>query len=218
VRVEANEATNAALPKARPLGNGAFYAPDAVTHDTWLPSATALRAEQTALDEELGWVAIGNLASSDDRARLIHAPEGARALRLRDVGDDLLVSEDDDASEQLIPSRTLARTVVPGEVLLSTLGSSFRPAYVDEDAPKNTFPVDGWARLRFRETLAIDRRTALASSAAHGRLGAAVRATRCAALFARAGPTARRARSLAARRRAPSHAASCAGSRVVRTH
>lgn len=152
VHVETNEVTSAALPKARLLCDGAFYAPAAVTHDTWLPSATALRAEQTVLDEELGWVAIGDLASSDDRARLNHPPEGARALRLRDVGDDLLVSENDDASEQLIPSRTLARTVVPGEVLLSTLGSSFRAAYVDEEAPKNTFPVDGWARLRFRET------------------------------------------------------------------
>jgi hypothetical protein len=152
VRIEANEATSAALPKARPLGDGAFFAPDAVTHDTWLPSATALRAEQAALDEELGWIAIGDLASSDDRARLSRAPEGARALRLRDVGDDLLVPQDDDGSEHLIPSRTLAAALIPGEVLLSTLGSSFRAAYVDEGAPKTTFPVDGWARLRFRET------------------------------------------------------------------
>ena len=178
-----NDAASAALPKARPLGDGAFFAPDAVTHDTWLPSATALRAEQAALDEELGWVAIGDLASSDDRARLSHAPEGARALRLRGVGDDLLVPDDDDGSEHLIPSRTLGAALIPGEVLLSTLGSSFRAAYVDEDAPKNTFPVDGWARLRFRETpaawallLSTDD-TSLASCAAHGRLGAAVRAT-----------------------------------------
>jgi hypothetical protein len=56
MRVEANESTSVALTDARPLGNGTFYARDAVTHDSWLPSATALRAEQTSLDEKLGWV------------------------------------------------------------------------------------------------------------------------------------------------------------------
>lgn len=55
------------------------------------------------------------------------------------------------------PSRTLAQPLVPGEVLLSTLGSSFRTAYVDHEVPKNTFPSDGWVRVRFRETPAAAR-------------------------------------------------------------
>ena len=152
VRTEANGLTSAARRNTRPLRSGAFFARDAVTHESWLPTATALRAEQTSLAEDLGWVAIDVLASWDDRARLPYAPEGARALRLRDVAEDLFVGPTDDAKEDLVPSRTLARPLVPGEVLLSTLGSSFRTAYVDDDVPQNTFPADGWVRVRFRET------------------------------------------------------------------
>ncbi|MGK3990753.1 hypothetical protein WME99_47345 [Sorangium sp. So ce136] len=98
-------------------------------------------------------MAIGELASPDDRARLPRAHEGARALQLSDVGDDLLVSSLYGASNsEIIPSRTLATPLVLGEVLLSTLGINFRAACVDDDVPPNTFPVDGWVRLRFRET------------------------------------------------------------------
>ncbi|WP_137179176.1 hypothetical protein [Roseomonas sp. AR75] len=152
VRTEANECTSAAPTTTRSLRSGVFFACDALTHETWLPTATALRAEQTSLAEDLGWVAIADLASWDDRARLADAPEQARSLRLRDVGDDLFVAPADDAKEELVPSRMLARPLVPGEVLLSTLGSSFRTAYVDDDVPQNTFPADGWVRVRFRET------------------------------------------------------------------
>lgn len=152
VRIEANEATRVAPTQPHDLGIGAFFTCDAVTNDSWLPSTTALRAEQSSLTEELGWVAIADLASSADRARLTHAPEDARALRLRDVGEDLFVASTYDAKEDLVSSRTLAKPLVPGEVLLSTLGSSFRVAYVDDDVPPNTFPVDSWVRLRFRET------------------------------------------------------------------
>lgn len=152
VRLEANEATNSASTQTTNLGDGAFFAREAVTNDSWLPSATALRAEQATLDQDFGWVAIAELSSSDDRARLPHVCDGAAALRLRDVGDDLFVPSIIDANEEIIPSRTLAKPLVPGEVLLSTLGSSFRAAYVDNEVPPNTFPVDGWVRLRFRET------------------------------------------------------------------
>jgi hypothetical protein len=152
LRAEANELTSTASAPAPALRSGTFFPPEATAHESWLPSATALRAEQSALAEEFGWVAIGELASWDDRARLTHAPEGARVLRLGDVGDDLFVAPRDHRKEDLIPSRTLGRSLLPGEVLLSTLGSSFRAAYVDDDVPRNTFPIDGWVRLRFRET------------------------------------------------------------------
>lgn len=154
VRTEANELTRVAPTTTRPLRNGGFFAPEALKHESWLPSATALRAEQTSLAEDLGWVAIADLASWGDRARLTHVHEGARALRLGDVGEDLFVAPvpTNDAKEELVPSRTLATPLVPGEVLLSTLGSSFRTAYVDDDVPQRTFPSDGWVRVRFRET------------------------------------------------------------------
>lgn len=152
VRTEASEATTAAAAHARPLGEGAFFPPDAVSHENWLPSATALRAEQATLVDDLGWTAIDKLALMSERERLVHVPEGARALRLRDVSDDLFVAVADDTHDDLMPSRTLGKPLVAGEVLISTLGSSFRAAYVDAEVPPNTFAADGWARLRFRET------------------------------------------------------------------
>lgn len=152
VRCEADALTRAAQTTTRPLGRGACFARDAINHDSWLPSATALRAEQSTLAAEYGWAALGDLASSDERERLTHAPEGARSLRLGDVGDDLFVAPGDDASAALVLGRALAKPLVPGEVLLSTLGRSFRTAYVDDEVPRYTFPSDGWARLRFRET------------------------------------------------------------------
>ncbi|ALJ34266.1 hypothetical protein D9623_00340 [Azospirillum brasilense] len=152
-REEANAATTTTSRTEHDLAGGSFFARDAVSNESWLPSATALRAEQSALEEDSGWVALDELASFDDRTRLCHAPDGARVLRLSDVGDDLLAPSAADAhASELIPSRTLAKPLVAGDVLLSTLGTSFRAAYADEDMPPNTHPVDGWVRLRFRET------------------------------------------------------------------
>jgi hypothetical protein len=153
IRIEATNETSAALKQQYDLDTGSFFERDAITNDSWLPSAAVLRAEQAALENEFGWVAVAELASFDSRARLPHAHEGGRVLRLSDIGEDLLVpSYDDPASSEIVASRTLAKPLVPGEVLLSTLGNSFRAVYVDDDVPPNTFPVDGWVRLRFRET------------------------------------------------------------------
>lgn len=151
IRTEANEFTSAA-PTTGQLRSGKFFACDAVSHESWLPAATALRAEQTSLAEDLGWGAIAELASWDERTRLACVPEGARSLRLRDVGEDLFAAPTDDAKEELVPGRTLGKPLVPGEVLLSTLGSNFRAAYIDDDVPPDTFAADGWVRVRFRET------------------------------------------------------------------
>jgi hypothetical protein len=149
-RDEANAEADAAPHREYDLSTGAFFARDAVSNESWLPTAVALQAEQLALGDEVGWVPLADLATFDDRARLSHACEGVRALRLSDVGDDLFV--DGALGHDLILSRILAKPLVPGEVLVSTLGSSFRAAYVDDDVPPNTHPVDGWVRLRFRET------------------------------------------------------------------
>ncbi|WP_316237054.1 hypothetical protein [Bradyrhizobium sp. SZCCHNR1015] len=94
---------------------------------------------------------IAGLAAFDARARLSRARQGARVLRLSEVGIDLLVPSPDNAvSPQIIPRRTLAKPLVLGEVLLSTLGRSFRAACVDDNVPPDTFPVEGSVRLRLR--------------------------------------------------------------------
>jgi hypothetical protein len=149
-RGEADPEVSAVPRREHNLAAGAFFACAAVSSESWLPAAVALRAEQAALEDEVGWVRLADLAAFDDRARLSRVHDGVRVLRLSDVGDDLLV--EGDPNSDLIPSRTLAKPLVPGEVLLSTLGNSFRTAYIDVDVPPNTHALDGWVRLRFRET------------------------------------------------------------------
>jgi hypothetical protein len=154
VQLEAEEAATTDLPTVRGPGPGAFYSHKAVSNANWLPSATALRAEQMALDVEAGWVSLRDVAlAGRQRTRLSPSNERIRVLRLGDIGDDCFVPwQGEEIQAQTSPARTLGEPLSAGEVLLSTLGSSFRTAYVDEGAPPNTYPVDSWARLRFRET------------------------------------------------------------------
>jgi hypothetical protein len=153
-RVKAEAAQVAvATPGRRDLRKGAFVECEVVTSDNWLPASVDLQADQSALAEDLHWVPIRTLATAGDRSRLQSDAAEVRVVRLSDVADDLLVGSAEDSAEAgAMPGRVLAKPLIPGEVLLSTLGSSFRVAYVDEGVPANTFATDGWARLRFRET------------------------------------------------------------------
>jgi hypothetical protein len=153
VQTEALAEANLADKPEINLRGGEFFLCRSMTADNWLPSWVALQAECAALDEESGWVALGDLASFDDRTRLVSIDKRSCALRLSDVGDDLFVpSVEQETLSEAAATRLLAKPLVPGEVLISTLGSSFRAAYVDEEAPAHTHPIDGWVRLRFRET------------------------------------------------------------------
>jgi hypothetical protein len=153
VQTEALEEADLPTHPVIGLRGGHFFPGRAMTGDNWLPSWVALRTEHAALDEENGWVALGDLASFDERTRLGSVDDSAHSLRLSDVGEDLFVpSVEHESSSETTATRMLAKPLVPGEVLVSTLGSSFRAAYVDEEAPAHTHPVDGWVRLRFRET------------------------------------------------------------------
>jgi hypothetical protein len=172
-RVKTEAASLVCAPsKQHDLREGIFVKREAVSSDSWAPSGIALQSEQSMLAEELGWMPIRSLASADDRARLSVAPDGARVLRLSDVAEDLFVGSAAEATDsaELSPRRTLGKPLIGGEVLMSTLGSSFRAAYVDDGVAPNTFPSDGWVRLRFRETPAA---WALLLSAPQVRLQAA---------------------------------------------
>jgi hypothetical protein len=154
-RVKTEAAQMVVAPsRQRDLREGTFLERESMSSDSWLPTAAALRSEQSALADELGWVPIRSLATADERSRLLSAPAGSRALRLSDVADDLFVGPDAETSSstELTAERTLGRPLLAGEVLLSTLGASFRVAYVDDGVAPNMFPTDGWVRLRFRET------------------------------------------------------------------
>lgn len=136
------------------LHSGVFINRAAMSSASWLPGSVALGSEQAELSSSQGWAPLRLLATFVNRDRLQLAPAGARALRLSDVGEDLFVptlQANADVSA-LLSGRTLSKPLIGGEVLLSTLGTSSRAAYVDESVPANTFPTDNWVRLRFRET------------------------------------------------------------------
>jgi hypothetical protein len=154
-RIKAAAERVATAPSAkRDLHEGIFFERESISNGSWLPDAVALHSDQSALAEELDWVPIRSLATADYRSRLLSAPDGSRALRLSDVADDLFVRSVEEMADpaDLSTGRTLGGPLVAGEVLLSTLGTSFRVAYVDNGVSHNTFPTDGWVRLRFRET------------------------------------------------------------------
>lgn len=154
VKAEAADVAAAAPMDVLDLRAGTFFAREAVSSESWLPAAVALRSEQAVLADELAWVPVRSLAAADDRSRLATVPEGARALRLSEVAEDLFVGlvEERSGPAELAAGRTLAKPLIAGEVLLSTQGTSFRVAYVDDGVAPNTFPTDSWVRLRFRET------------------------------------------------------------------
>ncbi len=143
----------AVSPSKVDLRSGSFVSGAVLSSDSWLPTWVAQRASQTELSGQYGWLPLGALALTSDRTRLKRCPDGARAVRLGDVGGDLLVRLDPSVEvSPLQPGRTLDQPLIGGEVLLSTLGSSPRTAYVDGAIPRRVFPTDSWVRLRFRET------------------------------------------------------------------
>lgn len=155
VRLEAEEASSAGQLAERDLRRGEVFKRQGLDNDSWLPPAVALRIDLAALGVDHEWVAVHELASTGPRIRLGAPDDEGRALRLSDVADDLLVPGGAGAGAELTEqtcTRTLAKPLVPGEVLVSTLGRSFRAAYVDDAVPPRMHPMDGWARLRFRET------------------------------------------------------------------
>ena len=150
---EATSATEASL-SVRDLREGAFFPAASMSAVNWLPSTVSMRADHDYLAGLLAWMPIGSVATAAERVRLEVAPVGARVLRLGDVGDDLFVGA---ATPEVLAAdmpvgRVLRTPLLPGEVLVSTLGSSFRVAYVDDGVDRTMFPTDGWGRLRFRET------------------------------------------------------------------
>ncbi|MDB3935673.1 hypothetical protein N9383_03000, partial [Granulosicoccus sp.] len=134
--------------------HGGFYNTSTMSNDSWLPSSTFLGAKQAILADEFGWKPIDKLAHTAPRRRLKIVPSESSRLQLSDIAEDLFVAAPADRSnsDSMNTTRTLDKPLTAGDVLLSTLGTSFRTAYVDEDIPANTFISDGWVRLRFRET------------------------------------------------------------------
>lgn len=128
--------------------------PAADVEDSWVPEHVELSHVQFALEREAGWVPLSSLVTfgRHDRARLDEAESSARYLRLKDVGWDLMVGEPEPETEAQRMSRVFKEPLSVGDVLLSTLVTSPRAAYVDEEPHSAIYVTDHWERLRFRET------------------------------------------------------------------
>ena len=153
LKAEASEAS--AITVTMPdLRDGIMVPGATVGVDNWLPSTVVLRALQAQIAADYQWVAVGSLVSLESRTRLAQLPPNAHVLRLGDVADDFFVPAADakKASETAPANRTLAQQLLPGDVLVSTLGNSFRTAYADSDIQTRIYPSDAWVRLRFNET------------------------------------------------------------------
>src|SRR5262249_2279216 len=91
LRLEA-ESTALVPVTPRDLREGAFFEQTALSNETWSPGTVVLRAELADLAGDLGWTPLRDLAQADYRGRLRSLPQGAHALRLSDVSDDLFVA------------------------------------------------------------------------------------------------------------------------------
>lgn len=138
--------------KVSTLSNGMRFPAEAI-EDSLIPKHVELSNNQLRLERELGWVTLADLVISYSfRERLNEAPKKGRYLRLKDVGSDLLVTEPQEEENVRQAARIYREPLSAGEVLISTLVTSPRVAFVDELPTSTIYVTDHWKRLRFQET------------------------------------------------------------------
>jgi hypothetical protein len=123
--------------------------------DSWVPEHVELSHIQLELQRDSGWVPLSSLVTfgSNSRARLEEVGSGTvRYIRLKDVGSDLMVREPEPEESVQRTSRVFREPLSAGEVLISTLVTSSRSAFVDIESASTIYVTDHWERLRFRET------------------------------------------------------------------
>ncbi|BAZ08875.1 hypothetical protein NIES4071_06810 [Calothrix sp. NIES-4071] len=135
------------------LSTGRFFPAESV-EDSLLPTHVEMSYKMQQLKRQLGWLSLEKLLSVHDisRKRLYdEAPERARYLKLSDISTDLSFSLPEE-SETVRSGRIFHQPLTSGEVLLSTLVTNPRVAFVDEIPSTKIYVTDHLERLRFRET------------------------------------------------------------------
>jgi hypothetical protein len=121
------------------------WVPVADLPDSWAPDQAALSRYQHQLSSR-GWPPLARFVVAEP-ARLREAIPPARLLKLNDAGRDLGFRLPDIAEVTPPWFRVYADPLRPGEVLLSTLGSSPKVVLNVPVAPSTVWVSDQWARL-----------------------------------------------------------------------
>ncbi|WP_414569530.1 hypothetical protein [Nostoc sp. CCY 9925] len=139
------------------LSTGRFFPGESID-DSLLPTHVQLSHRLHQLKHQLGWVSLAKLLSADEipRSRLHgDVPQRGYYLRLSDIGTDLSFSQPEETESERLSHmfyRVFREPLTPGEVLLSTLVSHPRVAFIDEAPSTKIYVTDHLERLRFRET------------------------------------------------------------------
>lgn len=135
------------------LSIGKFFPAESID-DSWLPRHVELSHRQRRLERQLGWLPLEQLLSNVgvSRDRLTDIPERGRYLRLSDVDVDLTITEPEEEEAVRWSARVFRKPLTPSEVLLSTLVTNPRVAFVDEAPTSTIYVTDHLERLCFRET------------------------------------------------------------------
>lgn len=120
--------------------------------DSLVPVHVAAAAQAETLHRDADWQPLPDLAIQASPERLGETSERVRTLRLSDVRRSFEVSIPDEPRAASTGSRLYGKPLHAGDVLLSTLGSDPRVAWLADDPPTPVFAVDHWARLSFHDT------------------------------------------------------------------
>ena len=130
-----------------------FYKPTDIG-DSLLQKHVQLQYLQNRLKEEYGWVKLEDLLYSESSSRLKEADvfKNARFMRLADIGNDFTTSEPDPEFRPQNLFRSYSQPLAEGDVLLSTLVTAPRAAFIGESPRGTVYISDTIERLVFRET------------------------------------------------------------------
>ena len=122
--------------------------------DSLLQKHVELRYLQNRLKEEHGWIKLEDLLTRESSSRLKESDvvRNARFLRLANIGNDFTVSEPDAEYKPQNIFRNYAAPLAEGDVLLSTLVTTPRTAFIGESPRGTVYVSDTIERLVFRET------------------------------------------------------------------
>jgi len=122
--------------------------------DSLLQKHVQLHYLQNRLKEEYGWIKLEDLLARESSSRLKESDvlRNARFLRLADIGNDFTLSEPDPEFRPQNIFRNYAAPLAEGDVLLSTLVTTPRAAFIGESPRGTVYISDTIERLVFRET------------------------------------------------------------------
>lgn len=130
-----------------------FYKPNDIG-ESLLQKHVQLQHLQNRLKEEYDWVKLEDLLYSESSSRLKESDvfNNARFLRLADIGNDFTTSEPDPEFRPQNLFRSYSQPLAEGDVLLSTLVTAPRAAFIGESPRGTIYITDTIERLVFRET------------------------------------------------------------------